>query len=108
MQHFIPSISFASQLQGNVLCFVFHGVQKNTINRVFGRFQNFCDSYKITAERRNIINGKCHYNIVVEIAKPRTDILPLTDWPMMITHLLQKEVLCDITYFDDYEKFLNK
>ena len=102
-------ISFAMmKLQDGRLSFSFHGAGKQTVMAVFGNLKNLCADYMIKSEHNIVVNGKCHYSIVVTLKEPRTDILPEADWPMMITRFLQKETTCDVTYFDKYEKFMNE
>ena len=103
----IPRISFAMTPQDGELTFTFHGTNRQTIINTFSHLSSLCTDCLVTSEQLPFINGKCNYNIIATLSEPRTDILSPADWPMTVTRFLQKELICEVTYFDDYNKFLN-
>ena len=52
-------------------------------------------------------NGKCHDTVVATIAEPHLDMLSEKGWPMMIERFLVKMTPCQVTWFDDFDRFLN-
>lgn len=102
------TISFAKEWRDGQLCFAFHGATKQVIGNLFDRLTQFCGDCQITTDSllHNITNGKCQRSVFVR-TKADTDILSEKELANMIIHMLQKETHYTVTYFDNFEKFLN-
>ena len=100
-------VSFTMLWRDDQLCFIFHGTTLQAVTAAFRHLSSLYSNYHVQTEQLPIINGKCHYNIVVTLTDPRTDTLSEADWPMMIIQLLQKESNCDVTFFEKFETFMN-
>lgn len=112
----VPQIAFAiepREVECNYekpLTFVFHGAScVKMVNYVFGLlcgtlFQDYSCKEEIATQ---FLNGKCWQTYVVEITKPDEHRLSISEWPTIITYMLEKRFRCKVTFYKNYEKFLN-
>ena len=100
-------ISFAKVWRGGQMCFMFYGITKQAASKVLSKMSSFYGKCQIEVENARITNGKCYQSIVATITEPHTNVLSEADWPMIITRFLQKDMPCEVTYFEDVNKFLN-
>ena len=87
----------------------FHVPHPILVRTVFNQLQGmlFAD-YQMTEEiMTQILNGKCFSAWVVTVSKPDLHRLSLNEWPTMIKSMMERRFRCEVTYFDNYEKFLN-
>lgn len=93
----------------NTLLFVFHGAFKLMLSHVFGQLRRkLFEDYFLTEEMMpKIINGKCYRQLTVKIEQPDFHRLSLNEWPLIIKSMMERTFRCEMTYFDNYEKFLN-
>lgn len=54
-----------------------------------------------------IINGKCYRSWVAEVRNPDLHRLSLAEWLSLIKSMMERRFRCQVTCFDDYEKFIN-
>ena len=88
---------------------VFHGASKLMLRHVFGllRGRLFKDFSLTDDMALTIINGKCYRTIAVRFDQPDFYRLSLGEWPIIIKHLMEQAFRCKVTFFENYEKFLN-
>ena len=88
---------------------VFHVPHPILVRIVFNQLQGMLFSdYQMTEEiMTQILNGKCFSTWVVTVSKPDLHRLSLNEWPTMIKGMMESRFRCEVTYFDNYEKFLN-
>ena len=106
------NIAFAADWRGSdadQFCFVFHGAFREMLTTVFDILKgNLFDAYDLEDEHQfGILNGRCYRAWVVHITNPDLQNMSLREWTSLITLLLQKHFRCKVTFFKDYEKFLN-
>lgn len=101
------SIAFSMTWRSERLCFVFYGVTNRTITNIFRNIRSLYNDCEVITEKARITNSKYSNSVVATITNPHTNILPIDKWPMMIARLLKKSTACEVTYFDDFNKFLN-
>ena len=91
------------------LTFVWHGSALKMIHYVFGMFRGtLFQDYNCTEEiAPQILNGKCWQTYVVDIKEPDEHRLSVSEWPQIITHMLEKRFRCKVTFYKNYNKFLN-
>lgn len=104
--------SFAIDWRGtnqDKLCFVFHGATKPMLVNVFDLFKgNLYKDYSVGFETMPaMLQGKCYANRVVSIKEPNQNMLNVEEWPMLIKKLIEDNYRWSVTYFQNYEKFLN-
>lgn len=100
-------IAFAMIRKDQRLCFVFNGASRQAVSRLVDKMSSFCGGCQIEVEKLRITNGRCYESVVAAVSDPNTDILAEAEWPTIVTRFLQKDMPCEVTYFDNYEKFLN-
>ena len=79
------------------------------VSTVFDRLKGtlFAD-YQISEELQPaMLNGKCYRSWVVDVHKPDLYRLSLAEWPAMIKSMMERRFRCQVTCFDNYERFLN-
>lgn len=88
---------------------VFHGAFNVMLRHVFGLLRNrlFRDFMLTEDMMTTIINGKCYHFTTVQIEQPDYHRLSLNEWPLIIKHLMEQTFRCEVTFFENYEKFLN-
>jgi len=70
--------------------------------------RNIYDNCQVKVEiMPDIVNGKCYRSVVAMIDHPDTKALAESEWPVMIIHFIKDVLGYDVTYFENYEKFLN-
>lgn len=91
------------------LTFVWHGSALKMIHYVFGIFRGtLFQDYSCKEEiAPQILNGKCWQTYIIEIKEPDEHRLSISEWPQIITHMLEKRFRCKVTYYKNYNKFLN-
>ena len=95
--------------QEKSLRFVFHGAFKPMLSHVFGQLRDrLFHDYSMTEDMMPaIINGKCYRSLMIRIERPDFHRLSLSEWPLIIKSMMERRFCCEVTYFTDYEKFLN-
>jgi len=93
----------------SLLRIVFHGAPKLMLRHVFGllRERLFKDFSLDEDIMPIIINGKCYRSIIIQIEQPDFHRLSLSEWPLVIKHIMERIFRCEVTFFEDYENFLN-
>ncbi len=88
---------------------VFHGASKLMLRHVFGLLRGrLFEDFSLTDEMMPaIINGKCYRSMTILIEQPDFHRLSLNEWPTIIKSMMERRFRCEVTYFYDYEKFLN-
>lgn len=88
---------------------VFHGASKLMLRHVFGLLRGrLFEDFSLTDEMMPaIINGKCYRSMTILIEQPDFHRLSLNEWPTIIKSMMERRFRCEVTYFDNYEKFLN-
>lgn len=91
------------------LRFVFHGAYAKMLNYVFWVLRGrLFDDFRMTEYMVPIIlNGKCYRSLIIQIEQPDFHRLSLSEWPLIIRHLMERTFRCQVTYFDNFDKFLN-
>jgi hypothetical protein len=90
------------------LRFVFHGAFKLMLSHVFRQLrERLFNDYSVTEEVMQIVNGKCYRSLIIQIEQPDLHRLSLTEWPLIIKSMMERTFRCKLTYFTNYEKFLN-
>lgn len=91
------------------LRFVFHGAKPLMIDVVFTRLRGkLFGGYQMTEEMQTrMLNGKCYRSWVVEVSEPDLHRLSVPEWPAIIKQMMESIFRCQITYFENYETFLN-
>jgi len=101
-------VAFAKEWRDKQLCFAFHGASRWIVANVFGWMRNIYDNCQVKVEiMPDIVNGKCYRSVVAMIDNPDTKALAESEWPTMIIHFIKDVLGYDVTYFENYEKFLN-
>ena len=103
----IRRVAFAMVWRGNQLCFTFIGASRQIVSRLFAKMSSFCGKCQVDVEITRITNGKHYESVVAAVSDPHTNILAEAEWPTIVMRFLQKDMPCEVTYFDNYEKFLN-
>lgn len=108
-------IIYAIDYRGNnddVLTFVFEGAIWDAITSVFrflccpnGIAQGFTQYEEHAPKWRQ---KKGYRRIAVEINHPNFDFASLDDMRILVESRLQAEMNCKITYYKDYEEFINQ
>ena len=95
--------------EDGMLRFAFHAPCPSLIKDVFDRLRGtLFEDYQITEEvMGQIINGKCYRAWVAEVRGADTHKLSVTEWPMVIKGMMERRFRCRVTYFENYDKFLN-
>lgn len=99
----------AQEDEKKTLRIVFHGVSKLMLRHVFGLLRGrLFEDFSLTDEMMPaIINGKCYRSMTILIEQPDFHRLSLNEWPTIIKSMMERRFRCEVTYFDNYEKFLN-
>ena len=101
-------IAFSKTWREERLCFAFHGATMEEVREALQGMSNLYGDCRVTVERTTRLrNGKCHDTVVATIAEPHLDMLSEKGWPMMIERFLVKLTPCQVTWFDDFDRFLN-
>ena len=100
-------ITFSMTWRGERLCFVFRGTTKQAVRDTIGNMSQFCSSFAVVNENAAIINGKCFGYVVATITEPRIDLIPESDWPIIIARFLNRATNREVTYIDNINKLLN-
>lgn len=104
----ILNIGFTKEWRDNELYFIFCGVSEPIVCNVLSKMRCLYEDYIVTTETRtNIPNGVSHKRVVAFISRPLFNILSESEWPMMISRLLNKYIPCHVTFYPDANKFLN-
>ena len=92
------------------LTFAFHGSCLKMINYVFGQLRGtLYEDYTCKEEiATQILNGKCWHTYIVEIKKPDERWLSANEWPIIIKYMMERRFRCKVTYYKNYNKFLNE
>jgi hypothetical protein len=101
-------ITFSMARKGELLYFVFRNTTKQIVRDAISNMSQFCGDFIVTNEIATaVINGKCFGVVMAVITKPRIDLIPEADWPIIIARFLSRATHREVTYIADYNKFLN-
>jgi len=104
----IEPVGEAKESNGKALKFVFHGAVKMMLSHVFGQLRDrLFKDYSLVENIMPIVNGKCYHSLSIRIQQPDFHRLSLIEWPVVIKHLMERTFRCEVTYFANYEKFMN-
>ena len=87
----------------------FHVPHPLLISSVFDRLRGtlFSD-YQMTEDvMPQMLNGKCYRSWVVDVSHPDLHRLSISEWPTVIKSMMERRFRVQVTFFDNYEKFLN-
>jgi hypothetical protein len=105
----IEPVGEAKESNGKALKFVFHGAVKMMLSHVFSQLrERLFKDYSITENMMpTIMNGKYYRSMTIQIEQPDFHRLSITEWPLIIKSMLERTFRCEVTYFTDFEEFLN-
>lgn len=101
-------VAFSKFYHEDDICFDFCGLNIHFVSEVFNRLSHLYKRCLIAAEsQQRIIHGKHYKSVIASIVRPRFDILSEDEWTIMIIHLLRNLTPCEVTFYPEYEQFLN-
>lgn len=101
------NVSLTKEWRDGVLCFIFKGATKGLVSKAFAGLKGVC-RYEISTEMAGRTrNGHCMWNIVVKTTAS-SDALSVSEDELttLVVHFLRK-MNCEVTLFDDLQKFVN-
>ena len=92
-----------------VVRLAFHVPHPLLVTEVMDRLQGtLFEGYALTEDIcPAMLNGKCYRQWVATVRNPDLHRLSLAEWLPMIKSMMERRFRCEVTYFDNYEKFLN-
>ena len=100
---------FVEPIEDGTLRIAFRLPNPILVSTIFDRLRGtLFYSYKMVENiMTNIVNGKCYRSWIVSVNQPYFQRLSLSEWPVIVKNMMEQRFHCNVTCFENYEKFIN-
>lgn len=103
------AVAVVPDMEDGTLAIAFRGATREMVAQSVRWFQgHLCRQIQLKSQRLPfIVNGKCHWQYEITATGIDTQRLAVQEWLLLICNNMKRNYPCEVTFFSDYDKFLN-